>query len=92
MAVDGDVENQTSTMADEQTPLLNDRHSGDVDDDQRPVDEEEDVHEKKKKPSWYLWRIFWAIIVILMLAIFIKGWIDAGSDVNVRDDSTLHAF
>lgn len=32
---------------------------------------------------WYVWRVFWAVLGALVLALFIKGWIDA-DDTNVR--------
>lgn len=73
MALDRDAENQIDNN--EQTPLLNDHQS-----DQQP---DEDSHERKQA-SWYAWRIFWGIVAILILVVFIKGWIDAGADVDVR--------
>ncbi|KAG0650840.1 hypothetical protein D0Z07_2282 [Hyphodiscus hymeniophilus] len=82
MAADGERENRA--RADEQTPLL-DGQSGDLDADQQSLQSVENVEEgpvKKKKLSWYIWRIFWAVVVILVLAFFIKGWIDAGADVD----------
>jgi hypothetical protein len=74
-----DMENQAATLS-EETPLLN---SGDelINED---VEEEEDP--KKPEPSrvsWWLWRLLWFIVAALTLAAFIKGWIEAGSDVNV---------
>lgn len=74
MAHDGDAERRIAI--DEQTPLLVDPES------------DEEVQDKKgdepRPVSWYIWRAFWAIIASIVLGIFIKGWIDAGSDVNVR--------
>ena len=77
MAHEGEVdaENQRSVV-DEETPLLNDELTG----------EEGEADPKEPEPtpaSWYLWRIFWFVAAALVLALFIKGWIDAGSDVNV---------
>jgi len=43
---------------------------------------EEDVPEKERKASWYIWRGFWFVLAALFLALFIKGWIDAGGDVD----------
>lgn len=73
MAHDDNTERQTSIN--EETPLLVDPQSdeevqGKKGDEPRPV-------------SWYIWRAFWAILAGIVLGIFIKGWIDAGSDVNV---------
>lgn len=38
--------------------------------------------EAKRTKSWWFWRILWAVLAILVLAVFIKGWIDA-DDVEV---------
>lgn len=82
VTVEGDAENQT--IITEQTPLLGD-HQADVS-NQESDQNAKDVPEKKP-PSWYIWRIFWAIVAALILALFIKGWIDAGGDVDVSDNS-----
>jgi len=70
-----DAENQGNAI-DEQTPLIND-HS--------PIEEstQDGIEPKPKGRSWYAWRIFWAIVIALVLSVFIKGWIDAGADVDV---------
>jgi len=78
MAHQGDVdaENQRPVV-DEETPLLNEELTG----------EEQEPDPKKPEPtplSWWLWRVVWFLVAALVLAVFIKGWIDAGSDVNVR--------
>jgi uncharacterized membrane protein YraQ (UPF0718 family) len=78
MAHDGDPENQTNIASNEQTPLLDD-HQSDQDRDEDP----DQKGPEKKRASWYIWRIFWAIVAALILAVFIKGWIDAGGDVDV---------
>jgi uncharacterized membrane protein YraQ (UPF0718 family) len=72
MAHDSDAENQANIN--EQTSLLNDQEV-----DQQPDPKAHD----QKKASWYIWRIFWVIVAALVLAVFIKGWIDAGGDVDV---------
>ncbi|KAG8792099.1 hypothetical protein FRC12_007210 [Ceratobasidium sp. 428] len=36
-----------------------------------------DVEQKPRTWGWYAWRVFWALFGILVLALFIKGWIDA---------------
>lgn len=38
----------------------------------------------KHATSWYIWRIVWTLVAILILTVFVKGWIDAGRDVQVR--------
>ena len=74
---DIDAENQDITTSNEQTPLLNDHQS---------IEEprHDEIRLDKKKTSWYVWRVMWAILVALVLAVFIKGWIDAGADVDVN--------
>lgn len=71
MAHDSDAEGQT---ANEETPLLGDRQSG-----QQPESNEPD----QQQAGGWLWGIFWAVVAALVLAVFIKGWIDAGGDVDV---------
>lgn len=73
MAHEGDAESQTNVH--EQTPLL--------DDDQQSSQQTVDDAPELKQARYHVWRIFWAIIAVLILAAFIKGWIDAGGDVQV---------
>jgi uncharacterized membrane protein YraQ (UPF0718 family) len=80
MAQTQDPESQPPipNTSNEQTPLLSDPQPDE------PEQQDQEVAEKKvRKASWYIWRIFWFIIAILILAAFIKGWIDAGGDVDV---------
>jgi hypothetical protein len=72
MARDGDAENQINVN--QQTPLLDNNQSG-----QQP---DQNDHEHKGA-WWYVSRIFWAIVIALVLGVFIKGWIDAGGDTDV---------
>jgi hypothetical protein len=77
MAHEGDVDTENRTAAvDEETPLLiNDELAA----------EEQELDPKQPEPTWarrYFWRVFWVIVAAFILAVFIKGWIDAGSDVN----------
>ena len=72
-----DMENQAAAL-NEETPLLN----GGAE----LTNEEQEEDPKEPEPSrvsWWLWRLLWFIVAALILAVFIKGWIDAGSDVNV---------
>lgn len=78
MAANGDAENQAANTRNEETPLLVDRQS-----EQNDLDIPDEQHLQVKKLSWYLWRLFWGLIAALILGIFIKGWIDAGGDVDV---------
>lgn len=75
MASDDDPENQANLN--EETPLINDH---------RPETPDDSNDELKSKPqaSWYIWRALWALFAVFALTVFIKGWIDAGSDVNVN--------
>jgi hypothetical protein len=78
MAHEGDVDTENQRAAvDEQTPLL-------ISEEQL-TNEEQEEDPKEPEPtrlSWYLWRAFWVVVLVLIHALFIKGWIDAGSDVN----------
>ena len=77
MAADAE---QQGVPTNEQTPLLNDHLSNHSFEDQVGDDSE---RVEPKSISWYVWRVFWAIVAILVLALFIKGWVDAGADVDV---------
>ena len=73
---DIDTESQDRPISNEQTPLLI---------DQNTIEEanQDEIEAGRNSTSWYAWRILWAIVVALVLAVFIKGWIDAGADVDV---------
>lgn len=73
MTLENDVETQAGLT--ESTPLLVGEQSR-----QSHPDQQEN---KKRSARWYLWRAFWLIAAALVLAVFIKGWIDADGDVNV---------
>lgn len=64
----------------EQAPLLGNSHRP-VDEDERPLSPKPQ-HEKATR-SGYVWRVVWAILAIFVLAVFIKGWIDA-EETDVR--------
>jgi hypothetical protein len=39
--------------------------------------------QKATSKTWqYVWRAFWLVVAILIIAVFVKGWMDA-DDVNV---------
>lgn len=38
--------------------------------------------ETRHTKSWWFWRILWTLLAVLILAVFIKGWVDA-KDVDV---------
>lgn len=91
----------------ERTPLLEESRQNDDDqasdatlqDGQRsPRDEHEEAALLEPQPrpqrtkSWYIWRAFWFILVVLVLALFIKGWVDS-DDTNVSSArGYLYAF
>jgi hypothetical protein len=79
MAVENAPETESQRRVDEETPLLvsHDSQSEHADADKK--DEPE-----PKQLAWWLWRGFWTLVALLILGGFIKGWIDTGSDVNVR--------
>lgn len=75
---------ESHAEADERAPLL---ANDNVQYDAATPQEEEDATLEPEKPSsrtWhYVCRAFWCLLTLLMIAIFVKGWIDA-DDVNVR--------
>ncbi len=83
------VENTPATersprRVDEETPLLvatdsqSEHAHADADADKK------DDEPEPKQLGWWLWRGFWTLVALLIVGVFVKGWIDAGSDVNVR--------
>lgn len=94
MSHDEDVERASSKHT-ERTPLLENVDPQPIDDDYQASrdgrESQQDEHEQaallepQPKPRtkwWYIWRAFWVILGALILALFIKGWIDA-DDTNV---------
>lgn len=76
-------EPDTGSVPNERAPLLgndNARH------DAAAISEEDEPllePEKARSKIWYYaWRGFWLTLAILVVAVFVKGWIDA-DDVNV---------
>lgn len=79
MAQESGVGNEVT--ATEQTPLI---------EEQSPVappaaDDADDADEStvRRSPTWYLWRLFWAIAAVLVITAFATAWIEAGGDVEV---------
>ncbi|ORY68261.1 mitochondrial carrier domain-containing protein [Pseudomassariella vexata] len=81
-----DIENQQ--RADEQTPLLKDTaQSGPEQQTPQPENHGsgEAEHEQaallepppERTRSWYFWRVLWFVVAAVILAVFIKGWVDA---------------
>jgi hypothetical protein len=65
---------EAHVRSDEQTPLLIDQH---VETEHADIAPEIEPTPEKRPKSWYAWRIFWAILAIVVLSVFIKGWIDS---------------
>lgn len=82
-----DAESQTN-IHNEQTPLLND-HQSDHQSVETEPEPEPEPEQKVRRASWYVWRAFWTIVAALLLAAFIKGWVDAGGDVDVGSNQNL---
>jgi uncharacterized membrane protein YraQ (UPF0718 family) len=82
MAFRPDVE--ANTKPDERAPLLaneSSRHDAEA----QPVDNEAEPDKPAvvaRNWQWYAWRGFWAVLIILVLAVFIKGWVNS-EDVDV---------
>lgn len=97
MAIEPPTEHQGHVIdPSEQTPLLGSGHRVDEETGQQadtlepsgvlqqPSHPPDEIEPQTRNTSWYIWRIFWSILAIAALALFIKGWIDAGGDVDVN--------
>lgn len=71
-----DTRNHT-TRYDEESPLLGEQ----VNEGEAAADPETSA--KKSRARWYIKIIIWIIIAAAIAAVFIKGWVDAGGDVEV---------
>lgn len=70
----------------EETPLLASQINQGRDEHEEAALLEPPQNESKRTRSWWFWRILWAVLAALLLAVFIKGWIDAEDvDVSVYD-------
>ncbi|KAF5976039.1 hypothetical protein FCOIX_7293 [Fusarium coicis] len=69
------VDPEAVARSTEQTPLLADQPSPEINEADNEPDAEPTP--EKRPRSWYAWRIFWAVLATVVLAVFIKGWIDA---------------
>ncbi|CAE6457032.1 hypothetical protein ACGC1H_003200 [Rhizoctonia solani] len=67
----GDLENTQRT--DERTPLLQSERTANEHEQAALIEPEPEPRTK----SWYAWRVFLALLGVLVLGVFIKGWIDA---------------
>lgn len=72
--------------SDEQTPLLVGPHA-EPDTEQAGTEPEIEPTPEKRPRSWYAWRLFWAILAIIVLAVFIKGWVDSDETEVTRTSS-----
>ncbi|KUI66442.1 hypothetical protein VM1G_02174 [Cytospora mali] len=61
----------------EQTPLLASQAEEGRNEHEEAALLEPPQNESKRTKSWWFWRILWAVLAALLLAVFIKGWIDA---------------
>ncbi|KAF3762695.1 mitochondrial carrier [Cryphonectria parasitica EP155] len=61
----------------EETPLLASQADEDRDEHQEAALLEPPQNETRRTKSWWFWRILWAVVAALILAVFIKGWVDA---------------
>lgn len=83
-------EAQAPARVDEETPLLGpETGNGAIRADSNgnsPIKDDDVVetsNEAQPRPtSWYVWRAVWTLVAALILFVFIKGWVDAGGDVD----------
>lgn len=80
---------ESDTEADERAPLLaNDNVRYDVTTPQEEDDATLEPDKTSSKTWHYVWRSFWCLFALLVIAVFVKGWIDA-DDVNVSSHAPL---
>lgn len=72
----------------EETPLLAAAHDEGRDEHEQAALLEPQESESKRTRSWWFWRILWTVLGALVLAVFIKGWVDA-KDVDVSAHVTI---
>ena len=75
---------EATPTPDERAPLLahaNERHGSNTSENDGSSPEERQTRSEKWQ---YAWKGFWIVFAILVIAVFVKGWIDA-DDVNVSD-------
>ncbi|EFX03598.1 mitochondrial substrate carrier protein [Grosmannia clavigera kw1407] len=62
----------------EETPLLR----ADTGADAATEDEGRKEDIERTPARWYVWRALWAVAAAVVVALFVKGWINAGGDVD----------
>ena len=72
----------TPNRLDEETPLLGEQ----LVDEQHPDPLKQPDQKKGRR---YFWTVFWILAAALVLAVFVKGWIDAGGDVDVSNGFSM---
>lgn len=88
---DDDIESGEgqATTINEETPLLISQSDHQQPESNSEIAEDTEQNEGSRYTrSYFAWRIFWAIATITVTVVFVKAWIDAGSDVNVSSKSS----
>lgn len=85
------IDEERQTAATEHTPLLGESTdaAGSNDDNNASDTTKQDIAPEPKTKSWYAWRVFWTLLGAGILFIFIKGWVDAGGDVDFNFKDAL---
>lgn len=76
---------EEGTKPDERAPLLPNESSRRHHAEAQSIDNEAEPDQPAavaRSWQWYAWRTFWTVFAILVLAVFIKGWVDS-EDVDV---------
>ncbi|CAK7274726.1 hypothetical protein SEPCBS57363_006308 [Sporothrix epigloea] len=85
------VQEYVQTRTGEETPLLRPAEAAPIragDDDTtstvKHTDDDADctARQSPRPVGWYVWRGVWTLLAALVLGIFIRGWIEAGGDVQ----------
>ena len=86
MAPDRDAEAQQqpwqAAAGDEHTPLLHNLRQPSAESGEGQPGA---IQEEAPPPArrYYAWHVVWVVAAALLAVVFVKGWIDAGADVNV---------
>lgn len=72
----------------EETPLLASQAEDSRNEHEEAALLEPPRSEARRTKSWWFWRVLWAVLALLVLAVFIKGWVDAKDvDVSISRDT-----
>lgn len=51
----------------------------------------DEASQQRRSKGWYAWRIFWLLVLAVVIAVFVKGWIDADETDVLNFHSRAHS-